>query len=846
MRHPHMPGKASGTRRDRVCLPGHASRRALIPTGAARHRHRFMWSLLLQALIATPVFAAICPSNVSADRCTARDLQPTGAEVVAGPSACTEGELISATVRVLFENGGGANARYDLGFFIGENGEQALGGTSCAFESLRPLAPPQDLTSGSGGYLDLDGDACGDLSRDDVTYRDISSTQILCQDSNGDGRLDVSYAISWDNNMNSPACTDPNDPELFRPDPPKCLSDVSYDLPITVEPAPAISVTKTAVPDELEAPGGDVTYFISVQNDSSPSDPVTITSLSDVPFGDLNGRGDCAVPYTLAPGGVQICSFTEPVSGSAGDTVSDTVTASGADDEGEAVSASDSATVTLIASEPDEGRLLALKIASPRELPEPGGSVTYTVLVLNVTPVPVELETLADDLYGDLDGQGSCEVPQTLQPGSAVYACQFAATATGQPGDGITDIVTAGGSDANGNAVQDQATASVTISDLSSLIDVRKTPQPATLTEPGGSVTFGVVVQNLSAVDDVTLNTLVDDIHGDLDGQGSCSLPQSLDAGGGTYECSFTASVTGTAGDFETDIVTATGEDDDGAAVTDTGAATVQIIADGAPPAPSDLRITKSPAPSQVTEPGDDVQFSLQLFNDSSDNTITVDELEDSVHGLLDGVGSCALPIVIAPDSSAACQFTAFVGGDGGDSELNIVIARGDDSLGNPQLAQGIARVSIIDERPALSMTKRAGRSEIPAPGSSVQFFLTVSNDSIADAIDLSQLRDSRFGDVNGAGTCALPQTIAVGGEYQCSFPGSVTGAAGDIHTNLVLAFGLSDDGQPVAALAQESVALVDLLVRAIPALGPWLLGALIMALAALGVLRLKRTGEHL
>ncbi|MEZ4597180.1 MAG: hypothetical protein R3C32_10380 [Chloroflexota bacterium] len=36
-------------------------------------------------------------------------------------------------------------------------------------------------------------------------------------------------------------------------------------------------------------------------------------------------------------------------------------------------------------------------------------------------------------MYGDLDGQGTCSVPQDIGPGDS-YGCSFGATVAGDPG----------------------------------------------------------------------------------------------------------------------------------------------------------------------------------------------------------------------------------------------------------------------------------------------------------------------------------------------------------------------------------------------------------------------------
>ncbi|NIR95776.1 MAG: hypothetical protein GWO08_19705, partial [Gammaproteobacteria bacterium] len=63
------------------------------------------------------------------------------------------------------------------------------------------------------------------------------------------------------------------------------------------------------------------------------------------------------------------------------------------------------------------------------------------------------------------------------------------------------------------------------------------TANPTTLTAPGGSVLFTVVVSNNSNVP-ATLNSLNDSIYGDLFAQGFCTAPAQPLAVGANYSCS--------------------------------------------------------------------------------------------------------------------------------------------------------------------------------------------------------------------------------------------------------------------------------------------------------------------
>jgi YVTN family beta-propeller protein len=123
---------------------------------------------------------------------------------------------------------------------------------------------------------------------------------------------------------------------------------------------------------------------------------------------------------------------------------------------------------------------------------------------------------------------------------------------------------------------------------------VLKAANPTSLVAPGGSVQFTVTINNTSSTGAFTVETLVDSIRGDLNGQGSCSTPQTIDAGT-SYLCSFGATVSGAAGYVETDVVIATGRDSSQVPVNGSAAATVSIVAPPQTPTP-----TSSPTPTPV------------------------------------------------------------------------------------------------------------------------------------------------------------------------------------------------------------------------------------------------------
>ncbi|NQT72823.1 MAG: hypothetical protein HQ553_08630, partial [Chloroflexi bacterium] len=117
--------------------------------------------------------------------------------------------------------------------------------------------------------------------------------------------------------------------------------DTTWDIIDDCTNISSIEIIKEASTNWIDTPaGGDVTFTFTINN-LSASDAVTIDSLTDSVFDDLNGQGDCACPQTIAAGDPYSCSMTIYVGRNLPHGHTNTVTASGTDDDGIPVSASD-------------------------------------------------------------------------------------------------------------------------------------------------------------------------------------------------------------------------------------------------------------------------------------------------------------------------------------------------------------------------------------------------------------------------------------------------------------------------------------------------------------------------
>lgn len=723
-------------------------------------------AVALSGIFAQAVFAQSLPGEGNAclpdlgngQICTARDLR-LSATVISGPAACEVGELISLEAQVVVSPDSvatyAAAERYSVAFFVGENGADVIDpplGSLCTVSYLTPNAGTLDLTSGVGPYRELSKspDSCGDIDANERTYHNITLNNILCADNNGDGRLDISAVATWEGNKNNSCSSPPVVSDFYPAQSSKCVYDPNVDLDIPIEQAPSIEVTKLALPSTLRAPGGTVTYTITVQNTSGATDPVTINALTDDRFGDLNGQGNCVLPVTVQPGVSVSCQFQQALQGSPGDTHINVVTAEGEDDEGRPVSGSDDAQVIFRTAGgiiPPPAAMRVTKTGSVASVPSPGGDVTYTVSVENTAVDLLELIDLTDDqVGGSLSGVGTCSVPQTL-PSGGQYTCSYLQRVTGSAGDQIINTVT-GFADpsASPGLITDSDSYTVTLYNVEPDPSVRvvKAVSPQVLDEPGGEVTYTITFYNESSPGDtVTITSVTDDKFGDLNGTGSCAVPVIV-APGASVSCSFTKTLTGNAGDSHVNVVTVVGEDDEGVPVSDSDDARVdfQVGIQAA------MVVSKVGSPASLPEPGGEVEYTVAVGN-SGDDVLTLIALDDDrVGGSLDGVGNCSLPQTLPVGFVYSCDYPLTVIGAAGSTVINTVTATANPAAasGGPITETATFPVTINDVPPNLRVIKTPLQAIAPHPGLgntiTLDYRLDVINQSENDEITLTALTD--------------------------------------------------------------------------------------------------------
>ena len=596
----------------------------------------------------------------------------------------------------------------------------------------------------------------------------------------------------------------------------------SFTVAIVADPEPpSIVVTKNVSPEELEEPGGAVVYTIRVTNTSQATDPVTLTSLADSVYGDLNGQGSCATGGVIASGDAYECTLNESHTGVAGDTFANTVTAQVQDDEGEIAQDSDNALVTIEAVQLPPA-IEIFKTASVQSLPEPGGDVRYDIVIRNVGGEDLIIDDVTDSLLGgSISSVGTCgNVVGFALPIDAVYDCQvdvpFTNRSPSDPPIVNTVTVLADAADGSGQQVTAQDSATVTIEDVPSDIKVYKTARIADIQDPGtGSklLEYRLTILNLSKVDVVTISSLqdieqIEKASGTnppeseasvttlptLSGEPACTLPFDLQPRGNTGDqlvCYFGRTVDGAdidEDDVVANTVIASGIDDDGQPVEDSDGTSVDVVANPL----GSIELIKVASVASVEEPGADVTFSLSAIN-TSEVDVTIDTLTDAVGteaavavATLDSGTDCILPATIAPGDEVNCSFVRNVAGVAGDSVTNTATASGADSGGNPVLASARATVAILPDALELTVVKTI-TPNVARVGDEVTFEFTITNTSDVASLRITGLEDDLIGNLEGQGSCQTGASLAVSASYGCAVSGTVTEGLDGVHRNTVV-----------------------------------------------------------
>ncbi|TVP16017.1 hypothetical protein [Shewanella sp. KCT] len=543
-------------------------------------------------------------------------------------------------------------------------------------------------------YADLDMDECADITKkwgNDTYVLEQQSITMLCIDEDNDNQADFHYCAAWDNQERDNCTVDADPvPGQVPNTKSKCNCD-TLNIPIFIKPTPP-TIVKTLISEDSSLPehGGTFDFTVSFTN---PNDKTSlyISGLYDEIDIDGDGSYDAtldlwgavtAVDVETATEGVYLTASTckqpvsdnDPVGEPAGEigpsnpygcafsvtivdrTVStnpdlydDVIRLHLLDKNGDDVTNGETCPSDLSPGpDPIPGQFCSnkqqvsitnklpaisvKKTATPDEVLEPGGIVTYTVEITSNAGTyddPLVITSIMDNKFGDLtdttaNPDSTCITGQDLYLG-VPYTCTFSHFIGGQPGFEHSNTVTAKAKDNEGFEASNFNLAMVTVKDVESKIDLVKTAAAPEVDETGDDLNlfrdldYTFTFTNTSPVDTVTFKKLedvrIDELNNPIGPVEDITALCIVDgvplmnwislAPGESASCTITMKLQGNYGDMHINKATIYGTDDDGVDLTASDPETVTFV---------DL-------PLQVTpEFAMKATFFVRLFNDNVDD----------------------------------------------------------------------------------------------------------------------------------------------------------------------------------------------------------------------------------
>ncbi len=537
-------------------------------------------------------------------------------------------------------------------------------------------------------------------------------------------------------------------------------------IPVTVS-ASASATTNIISPDisvvkgtsgKVEA-GATINVTATVTNTGN-------TGLSGIlVVDDHAGTLSCGGQTSLAAGAFMVCtgSFTAPTSPSIL-SVTNTVTASGADQTPTTVSDSASASTTII--HPSIG---VTKATNGKV--EAGATITVTATVTNTGDTSLSGIVAVDDHAGTL----SCGVT-TLAAGAST-ACTGSFQASTTPGVlSVTNTVTVSGHDQTPVTVSNTASATTTI--IHPNISVTKATNAKV--EVGSTITVSATVTNTGDTG-LTGVTAIDDHAGTL------SCPGSTLAAGASMLCTGSFSALAGYGSSVRNTVTVSGQDQTPTTVSASASATTTILH-------PDISVTK--ATSGKVEAGATISVTATVTNSGNTSLSGIIAVDDHAATLSCGVTT------LAAGASTTCTGSFIAPTDPLiTSVTNTVTVSGADQT--PTTVSDSASASTTIIHPSIQVTKAtSGKVEM---GATISVTATVTNTGDTTLNGITAV-DDHAGTLN----CGGQTSLTAGASMVCtgSFPGPTNPSILSV-TNTVTVSGQDQTPVTVTAAASASTTII-------------------------------------
>ena len=471
--------------------------------------------------------------------------------------------------------------------------------------------------------------------------------------------------------------------------------------------APAISLDKSATPNNVVAAGQTIGYSLVVTNSGN----VTLTGVSVTD--PLPGLSAITCPVSsLAPAASTTCTATYVSTLADLDAGSIVNTATVVADPPVGLPVSDTSSAVVTASAAPAVQLV--KSATPTTVGTVGQAVTYSFVVSNTGNVTLSGVMVSDPLPGL--GAISCPVA-TLVPGaSTTCTAGYVTTQADVDAGQILNTASVVATPPSGPPIGDADGTTVTVIQTPA-IQLVKSAAPATVTAAGQAVTYSFVVTNSG---NVTLTGVgVSDPLPGLSGI-TCPVAALAPGVGTTCTATYVASQTDVDNGSIVNTATASGTPPSGPAVTAVDGAIVSAVA-----TPS-ISLAKSASPATVVAAGQTITYSFVVTNTGN---VTLDTVV--VTDPLPGLGAVTCPVgTLAPSASTTCTATYVATQadlDGG-SIVNSATVAGTPPGGGAPVTDTDGTTVIATASPSIAITKAASPNNVINAGQVVAYTFVVTN----------------------------------------------------------------------------------------------------------------------
>ncbi|WP_162893170.1 DUF7507 domain-containing protein [Microbacterium halotolerans] len=251
-----------------------------------------------------------------------------------------------------------------------------------------------------------------------------------------------------------------------------------------------------------------------------------------------------------------------------------------------------------------------------------------------------------------------------------------------------------------------------------------------------------------------------------------------------------------------TQVLSGTDPVENTASVTDRGDQSNNTASAILDPAMPSLGLVKSAAPEEITEAGEEVEYSFAVTNTGN---ITIADLVIT-EGDFSGTGEMSDIVceqtVLSPDEATDCTATyVATQADVDAGEIrNTATANGVTPGGNPVASDPSSALVGVDQQPSLGLVKTASTDEVTAAGEDIDYTFAVTNTGNVTMTDIAIVEGEFSGTGELSEIVCSTEPLAPGDTTECSASYVTTAAdmkAGSIE-NTATATGADPSGAPV------------------------------------------------